>query len=143
VGLTNLGSESETCVGSRVRLVGVFISFEKNFYRLPFTPPPLWFAVSVLHPGKHVSGTLSNPNVSRVTVFSEFPNNGIQEPRVLKFDASALDPTRGNGVVQKTRTRLWQYSPQGSNYTSRLNLQLFSPENQNDCVHQKKERMIT
>jgi hypothetical protein len=39
VGLTNLGSESETCVGSRVRLVGVFISFEKNFYRLPFTPP--------------------------------------------------------------------------------------------------------
>jgi hypothetical protein len=48
VGLTNLGSESETCVGSRVRLVGVLISFEKNFYRLPFTPP-LWFAVSVLH----------------------------------------------------------------------------------------------
>jgi hypothetical protein len=25
--------------GSRIRLVGVFISFEKNFYRLPFTPP--------------------------------------------------------------------------------------------------------
>jgi hypothetical protein len=47
VGLANLGSESETCVGSRVHLVGVFISFEKNFYRLPFTPP-LWFAVSVL-----------------------------------------------------------------------------------------------
>jgi hypothetical protein len=41
VGLTNLGSESETCVGSRVRLVGVSISFEKNFYRLPFTPPSL------------------------------------------------------------------------------------------------------
>jgi hypothetical protein len=41
VGLTNLGSESETCVGRRVRLVGVFISFEKNFYRLPFTPPSL------------------------------------------------------------------------------------------------------
>jgi hypothetical protein len=38
--LTNLGSESETCVGSRVHLVGVSISFEKNFYRLPFTPPP-------------------------------------------------------------------------------------------------------
>jgi hypothetical protein len=47
VGLTNLGSESETCVGSRVRLVGVSISFEKNFYRLSFIPP-LWFAVSVL-----------------------------------------------------------------------------------------------
>jgi hypothetical protein len=40
VGLTNLGSESETCVGSHVHLVGVSISFEKNFYRLPFTPPP-------------------------------------------------------------------------------------------------------
>jgi hypothetical protein len=39
VGLANLGSESETCVGSRVRLVGVSISFEQNFYRLPFTPP--------------------------------------------------------------------------------------------------------
>jgi hypothetical protein len=39
VGLTNLGSESETCVGSRVHLVGVSISFEKNFYPLPFTPP--------------------------------------------------------------------------------------------------------
>jgi hypothetical protein len=39
VGLTNLGSESETCVGIRVHLVGVSISFEKNFYRLPFTPP--------------------------------------------------------------------------------------------------------
>jgi hypothetical protein len=37
--LVNLGSESETCVGSRVRLVGVLISIEKNFYRLPFTPP--------------------------------------------------------------------------------------------------------
>jgi hypothetical protein len=39
VGLANLGSESETCVGSRVHFVGVSISFEKNFYRLPFTPP--------------------------------------------------------------------------------------------------------
>jgi hypothetical protein len=26
------------CVGSRVHLVGVSISLEKNFYRLPFTP---------------------------------------------------------------------------------------------------------
>jgi hypothetical protein len=41
VGLANSGSESETCVGSRVHLVGVYVSFEKNFYRLPFTPPSL------------------------------------------------------------------------------------------------------
>jgi hypothetical protein len=33
--------ESETCVGSHVHLVGASISFEKNFYRLPFTPPSL------------------------------------------------------------------------------------------------------
>jgi hypothetical protein len=39
--LANLGSESESCVGSRVHLVGVSISFEKNFYPLPFTPPSL------------------------------------------------------------------------------------------------------
>jgi hypothetical protein len=41
VDLANLGSESETCVESRVRLVGVSISSEKNFYRLPFTTPSL------------------------------------------------------------------------------------------------------
>jgi hypothetical protein len=35
------------CVGSLVHLVGASISFEKNFYRLPFTPP-LWFSISVL-----------------------------------------------------------------------------------------------
>jgi hypothetical protein len=39
VGLVNLGSKSEMCVGSRVHLVGAFISFEKIFYQLPFTPP--------------------------------------------------------------------------------------------------------
>jgi hypothetical protein len=46
VGLANLDSESETCVGSRVHLVGVSISFENIFYQLPFTPPlsgsPYW-----------------------------------------------------------------------------------------------------
>jgi hypothetical protein len=47
VDLANLGSESETCVGSRVRLVGVSISIEKNFYRLPFTPPSLVRSISL------------------------------------------------------------------------------------------------
>jgi hypothetical protein len=41
VGLANLGSKSETCVGSLVHLVGVSISLEKNFYQLPFSPPSL------------------------------------------------------------------------------------------------------
>jgi hypothetical protein len=40
--------ESETCFGSCVRLVGVSISFEKKFYRLPFTSPSQ-FAKLVLH----------------------------------------------------------------------------------------------
>jgi hypothetical protein len=50
VGLANLGSKSETCVGSRVHLVGASISFKKNIYRLPFTPPlsgsPYWSFVT-------------------------------------------------------------------------------------------------
>jgi hypothetical protein len=37
----------------RVHLVGVLITFEKNFYRLPFTPPSL-VAKSVLHFVVHV-----------------------------------------------------------------------------------------
>jgi hypothetical protein len=41
VDLANLGSVSKSCVGSRVHLVRASISFEKNLYRLPFTPPSL------------------------------------------------------------------------------------------------------
>jgi hypothetical protein len=40
VDLANLGSVSKSCVGSHVRLVGAFISFEKNFYRLSHSLPP-------------------------------------------------------------------------------------------------------
>jgi hypothetical protein len=55
-----LGSESETCVGSRVHLVGASISFEKNFYRLPFTPPLSGspyrsFTSSVIHQLKNLN----------------------------------------------------------------------------------------
>jgi hypothetical protein len=42
-----MGSELEMCVGSCVHLVGVSISFEKNFIG-SHSLPPLWFAVSVL-----------------------------------------------------------------------------------------------
>jgi hypothetical protein len=56
VDLADLGSESETCVGSRVRLVGAFISFEKIFYRLPFTPPCLVRRI----------GPLGSPTVSQL-----------------------------------------------------------------------------
>jgi hypothetical protein len=40
VDLANFGSELEKCVGSRVHLVGVSVSFDKIFFRLPITPPP-------------------------------------------------------------------------------------------------------
>jgi hypothetical protein len=39
MGLANLGSKSETCVGSRVHLVGASISFEKNFLSAPIHSP--------------------------------------------------------------------------------------------------------
>jgi hypothetical protein len=48
-GLGQLGWLSRRRVlSSRVRLVGVSISFKKNFYRLPFTPSPLSVVSSVL-----------------------------------------------------------------------------------------------
>jgi hypothetical protein len=63
VGLANLGSESETCVGSRVHLVGVSISFEKNFYRLPFTPPSL---VRRIVPSITKENTIDRPSLELV-----------------------------------------------------------------------------
>jgi hypothetical protein len=56
VGLAILGSESETCVGSRVHLVRVSISFKKIFYRLPFTPAlsgsPYWSFTTLVRPAR-------------------------------------------------------------------------------------------
>jgi hypothetical protein len=58
-----LGSVSETCAGSRVGLVGVFISFKKNFYRLPFTRPSLVRRIDPsMHPqpGRPIVGLAEN-----------------------------------------------------------------------------------
>jgi hypothetical protein len=60
-----LGSESEMCVGSRVRLVGVSISFEKNFYRLPFTPPSLVRRIGPSTLAPRIEKNLGNPVVKR------------------------------------------------------------------------------
>jgi hypothetical protein len=103
--LANLGSESETCVGSRVRLVGVSVSFEKNFYRLPFTPP-LRFAVSVLHmahPRQATSpaGSPSDPLtccLARYVIFFET----IDKKTHLIWDESSLQYYRGT-----TLTDMW------------------------------------
>jgi hypothetical protein len=72
-----LGSESETCVGSCVHLVGGSISFEKNFYRLP-SLPPLWFAVSVLQ-------RFSRPGLPHVPL--------MQDP-LASLEASLAAPPR-------------------------------------------------
>jgi hypothetical protein len=66
VGLANLGSESETCVGNRVHLVGVSISFEKNFYRLPFTPPPS--LVRRIGPSLSIKTCLEGGNLVNLTI---------------------------------------------------------------------------
>jgi hypothetical protein len=65
MGLDNFGSESETCVGSRVHLVGVSISFEKNFYRLPFTHPSLVRRIgpSIIHGEVFIVNPISNDQV--------------------------------------------------------------------------------
>jgi hypothetical protein len=78
VGLANLGSELETCVGSRVCLVGVSISFEKNFYRLPFTPPlvhrigPSWRAAA--------GEQFPSEDVKEQVVFASFFEHGFNLP---------------------------------------------------------------
>jgi hypothetical protein len=87
VGLANLGSESETCVVSRVRLVGVSISFEKNFYRLPFTPPPpLWFAVLVLQ--EAADALALDDDHSDVHVHVSLPRSALPAVRVAASSIS-------------------------------------------------------
>jgi hypothetical protein len=95
VGLANLGSELEKCVGSHVRLVGVSISFEKNFYRLPFTPPSL-----VRHIGpskaherklKHKKGKKENQKKRRK-----------EENRTEKGKKDQPEPLRTNTRKKKT-----------------------------------------
>jgi hypothetical protein len=96
VDLANLGSESVTCVGSHVRLVGVSISFEKNFYRLPFTPPSLV---------RRIGPSL---NVSRVTGFPKFPNTAgeavreaAREPSEHEEEHEDMLPVRQAGTLRR------------------------------------------
>jgi hypothetical protein len=73
VGLANLGSESETFVGSLVHLLGVSISFDKNFYRLPSLPPSL-----VRHFGPSTSPTKSQRERPRIN-HKKIAKKGLQK----------------------------------------------------------------
>jgi hypothetical protein len=109
--LANLGSESETCFGSRVRLVGASISFEKNFYRLPFTPPPS--LVRRIGPSEaHVSGEsfiwstrLFTPTLGDIKVLSVTPH--IYMGSLHRHGARAEDLTLWCGP----RSRSWPHRP--------------------------------
>jgi hypothetical protein len=52
--LRGLGKRSVWRLTSEIGFIGRILEY--NFYRLPFTPPPLWFAVSVLHQGAMLFG---------------------------------------------------------------------------------------
>jgi hypothetical protein len=89
VDLANLGSESETCVERCVRLVGVSISFEKKFYRLPSTPPSLVRRIGPLE------------------VFRFSPSDGCPATAtMLSRDASLAIPTRALRFEASRRQRL-------------------------------------
>jgi hypothetical protein len=89
VGLTNLGSELEKCVGSRIHLVGVSISFEKNFYRLPFTPPSL-----VRRIGPSGASTLDGP-------LRDVAGPSLSLPTV---ESETYSSTGGGGTASRSAT---------------------------------------
>jgi hypothetical protein len=90
VGLANLGSELETCVGSRVHLVGVAISFEKNFYRLSFTPPSLVRRIGPsLHPSSIRPFLIFRPR------HHVFPNVSFSKRKSALLPNDGVLPTAG------------------------------------------------
>jgi hypothetical protein len=100
VDLANLGSETETCVGSHVLLV-VVISFEKNFYWLPFTPP-LWFAVSVLRPRAPEIEENRNAKQCRNWICARVGEMAAKREMTM----SAGEGPSGGGVNQMPETRV-------------------------------------
>jgi hypothetical protein len=123
VGLANLGSESETCVGSRVHLFGISISIQKIFYRLPFTPP--------LSGSSYRSFTctcafadVANPNAAPVSTVLSLLVNPAFVPSVPSQDcclwccslpscrafherAAVVLPRAAPGLAVFTNRRLW------------------------------------
>jgi hypothetical protein len=102
-----LGSESETCVGSRVHLVGVSISFEKNFYRLPFTPPSLFRRIGPSHgttantPNRSPEQKLNSGCTSQTGV--AWASRDEQCPRVNTPKSNSRSPESLHGFAQDFR----------------------------------------
>jgi hypothetical protein len=92
MGLANLGSESETCVGSLVHLVEVPITFEKNFYRLPFTPPSL---VRRTDPSRETKVTDTELNWLCSALIAKPPI----DPSYLMINRWCCDATSGAGDI--------------------------------------------
>jgi hypothetical protein len=72
--MANLGSETETCVGSHVHLVGASVSFEKNFYRLPFTPLSLIC---------HIGASDTHRFRWQLLVFTGRPKRGLRSRHIV------------------------------------------------------------
>jgi hypothetical protein len=103
MGLANLGSESETCLGSSVHLVGVFISFEKNFYRLPFTPPSLVRRIGPSRASQKLDAT--------ATLLRAMPAPSTPEARNLHREAQVL---LEQAAVQQAESLASRIHQQGS-----------------------------
>jgi hypothetical protein len=116
VGLANLCSESETCVGSRVRLVGVCIFFEKNFYRLPFTPPSLVRCIgpSIDKQGSHNLSTSIANKIERDIQASEIAMNKMRHFS-QNFPLMSIGPTHGQNEHKQPLTH---NSMQGHKFSS-------------------------
>jgi hypothetical protein len=82
--------ESETCFGWRVRLVGVVISFEKNFYRLPFTPSSL-VASSVLQLVSELVRVFWNSNQSKIQRWRTRNGDGVLHTSMGKTTRCGID----------------------------------------------------
>jgi hypothetical protein len=106
--LTNWVVESETYVGSHVHLVGASISFEKNFYQLPFTPPSL---IRRFGPS---NGDFQEPDKIVNVLFSGLPTKCSQKltlREVLIIEPAVPTPLRWSEVpITFSRADQWKSS---------------------------------
>jgi hypothetical protein len=135
VGLANLGSESETCVGSRVRLVGVSVFFEKKLYRLPFTPP-LWFAVSVLQKNtqqcRQSEEVQEDEELKELSTSMDMLLNRLEERVNFKKDRQALQDsmnTSRNSSLMVHKSAPNQEKIYNHNRLMQVSIQVIIPNN--------------
>jgi hypothetical protein len=119
VGLANLGIELEKCVGSRVRLVGVSISFEKNFYRLPFTPllsgSPYWSFSVVLEGEIKVSDKIT---LRRVDLVQSLGYNLLSVSQLLDQGFEVLFQPGVSRILDSREDLICMVVPEGQVFRS-------------------------